>query len=239
MLMRFLDVTLPTLNDNLALDEALLMQAEADGGALLRFWEWPGYAVVLGAGGHRLDDVDLRRCEADGIALTRRGSGGGTVLLGPGCLLYSVVLPFSLDPALADVKASYVHVMRRLLDALQPHVHALTLQGGSDLAIGDRKISGNAQQRKRTHLLQHGTLLHNFDLPRIARYLKQPERQPDYRCRRGHDDFVTNLPLDAATMKSAIRAAWNADGEVDTLPLATVRRLVEEKYGRDDWVARR
>jgi lipoate-protein ligase A len=237
--MRFLDVTLPSLNDNLALDEALLMQAEAEGGALLRFWEWPGYAVVLGAGGHRLDDVDLPRCEADAVAITRRGSGGGTVLLGPGCLLYSVVLPFDLDPALADVKASYVHVMRRILDALQPHVPALNLQGGSDLAIGDRKISGNAQQRKRTHLLQHGTLLYGFDLPLIARYLKQPQRQPDYRQQRGHDDFVTNLPLAVATIKSAIRATWQADGEVAELPLATAQRLVEEKYGRDDWVMRR
>ena len=49
--MQLLDLTLPTLADNLALDEALLLQAEAGGPEALRFWEWPSYAVVIGAGG--------------------------------------------------------------------------------------------------------------------------------------------------------------------------------------------
>ncbi len=237
--MQFLDATLPSLIENLALDEALLMQAETTGAALLRLWEWPTFAVVLGAGGKRLDDVDTECCDADGVPVTRRGSGGGTVLLGPGCLLYSVVLPFQLHPALADVKASYTFVLQRIVDALRSHVPELTLQGGSDLTIGNQKISGNAQQRKRTHLLQHGTLLHGFDLPSITRYLRQPERQPDYRRQRGHDDFVTNLPLDAMTIKAAIRAAWNADEELVELPRETVQRLIDEKYGRADWTARR
>src|SRR5207248_4591650 len=93
--MEWVDVTLDTLNENLAVDEALLLVAEAGrGGEALRVWEWPRPAVVLGAGGRIADDVDVTACERDGVSLARRSSGGGTVLLGPGCLLYSVVLRY-------------------------------------------------------------------------------------------------------------------------------------------------
>src|SRR5437667_5341974 len=90
--MRFLDLTLPTAAENLALDEALLLEAEAGrGGEVLRLWEWSRYAVVLGAG-CRLAEVDEAACAADAVPILRRASGGGTVLLGPGCLCYTLVL---------------------------------------------------------------------------------------------------------------------------------------------------
>src|SRR5437868_2848192 len=91
--MYFLEKTLPTLAENLALDEALLLEAEAGrGGEVLRLWEWPLPAVVLGAGCRLAEDVDEERCRADGVPVLRRASGGGTVLLGAGCLLYTLVL---------------------------------------------------------------------------------------------------------------------------------------------------
>src|SRR5436189_5062888 len=85
-----LDFTAPTLNENLALDEALLLAAEAGKrGEVLRFWEWPMPAVVLGAGGSLTIDVNEQACQVDGVPIHRRASGGGTVLLGRGCLLFS------------------------------------------------------------------------------------------------------------------------------------------------------
>ena len=48
-------------------------------------------------------DVDEAACQADGVPILRRSSGGGTVLLGRGCLLYSLVLSYDRSPALAEV----------------------------------------------------------------------------------------------------------------------------------------
>ena len=62
-----LDLTLPSPAENLALDEALLLDAEAGGGEVLRLWELPTLAVVLGSGGVLADDVRVSACAADGV----------------------------------------------------------------------------------------------------------------------------------------------------------------------------
>jgi lipoate-protein ligase A len=234
--MDFLDLTLPTLAENLALDEALLLQAEAGGPEMLRLWQWPQHAVVLGAGGRVADDVDVEACRADDVPLARRASGGGTVLLGPGCLLYTVVLAFDCDPALQALLPSFQWVLGRIV-AMLPDL-ALRVQGSSDLTLDDRKVSGNAQQRKRDHFLQHGTLLYAFDVDAVACYLKAPPRQPDYRRQRSHRDFLTNLPLSAAALTQALRHAFGA-ATPGHWSAETVRQLVQEKYARPEWIERR
>ncbi len=145
--MHFLDLTLPTLAENLALDEALLLDAESGGPLVLRVWTWPAYAVVLGAGGKCAQDVHQEGCQQDGVALARRASGGGTVLLGPGCLLYSLILPYGRHSSLREVRASYRHVLSEIAQALHGLAPSIDQAGISDLACAGLKFSGNSQQR--------------------------------------------------------------------------------------------
>src|SRR5260370_5356370 len=102
--MDYLDLTLSTMAANLALDEARLVEAELDArGEVLRFWEWSARAVILGAGCCLAADVNEAACKDDHVPILRRSSGGGTVLLGPGCLLYSLVLAYDRAPALRAI----------------------------------------------------------------------------------------------------------------------------------------
>jgi lipoate-protein ligase A len=236
----FLDLTLPALADNLALDEALLVEADAGrGGEVLRLWRWPTPAVVLGAGGVVSDDVDLAACRADGVPLGRRSSGGGTVLLGPGCLLFSLVLRTDRDPALREIPSSYRLILGRVAAALAGLLPDIEPAGVSDLASGGRKFSGNAQQRKRSALLHHGTLLHGLDRALVGRYLREPPRQPDYRGRRGHAEFLADLPDRPDEIAAQLRATWRAERERTGWPEGLVRELAAAKYDRDDWTFRR
>jgi lipoate---protein ligase len=236
--MDYLGLTLPTLAENLALDEALLLRAEGEAGAgALRVWEWPEPAVVLGAGCSLAADVDEGACAAEGVPIARRSSGGGTVLLGPGCLLYSVILCYDAAPELAHIASSYCYLLKQLCAALQ--VPGLAPAGTSDLAIGGLKVSGNAQQRKRHHFLHHGSLLYAFDIGGVANYLRAPVRQPAYRQHRAHEDFLTNLPLDRDTLTQRLRRAFAADQPVTDWPADLVRELVQTKYGQADWARRR
>jgi lipoate-protein ligase A len=238
--MRFLELTLPSLPENLALDEALLLEAEeAGGGEVLRLWKWPKLAVVLGAGGIITEDVNEAECAAEAIPLARRSSGGGTVLLGPGCLLFSLVLDTELGPALQQIHSSYRFILERVAAALAPVQAGLEFAGTSDLAVVGRKLSGNSQQRKRRFILHHGTLLHSFDFDLMNRYLKVPPRRPEYRGERNHVDFLMNLPDRPEDIVACLRRGWQADLERIDWPEERVRKLVAERFERDDWIRRR
>jgi lipoate---protein ligase len=237
--MRLLDLTLATPAENLALDEALLLAAEESAaGEVLRLWELPELAVVVGSGGSVTIDVNAAACEADRVPVLRRASGGGTVLLGPGCLCFSLVLSYEHAAGLDQIRASNQYVLARVSRALRP-VLAADLEGTSDLAVNGVKFSGNSQQRKRSHFLHHGTLLCGFDTGLLAKYLNAPERQPDYRRDRPHAEFVANLPVAVAEAKRLLVAEWQPEGDYAPVPLEKVRALVAEKYSRDDWNRRR
>jgi lipoate---protein ligase len=193
-MLRLLEQCPPAAGENLALDKVRFRALE-DGaqGEILRLWESPALVVVVGRSSVMPSEVDLETCVEDSVAVLRRDSGGGAVLLGPGCMSYSLLLSLGRHPELRNVSLSYRLILGWLVQALA--VPGLETRGVSDLAIGERKVSGNAQRRGRQALLHHGTLLYEFDPRLVERYLKQPLRQPDYRSGRRHADFLGNLPL--------------------------------------------
>lgn len=237
--MRFLDLTLPTLAENLALDEAILLDAESKGGEVLRIWEWATPAVVLGAGCNLAEDVDEFACQADDVPILRRSSGGGTVLLGPGCLCFSLVLRYDRHPALAAIRSSYAYILGQVGRALADVVPGIEHAGISDFAVNGLKVSGNAQQRKRRHLLHHGTMLYAFDARTVGRYLRMPRRRPDYRRDRSHAAFLGTLPINATSLRRRLQEAFQADCMDGPWPADRVRALVREKYLTPEWTQRR
>src|SRR5881394_616969 len=90
--MQLLDLTLPSPAENLALDEALLEAAEAGelAGDVLRLWEMPQPAVIVGRSSRLAEEVDAPAVRAAQVPVLRRASGGAAVVVGPGCLMYSV-----------------------------------------------------------------------------------------------------------------------------------------------------
>lgn len=173
--------------------------------ALYTIWEAPRPVVVLGRS-NRLDDwVDVQRCRQDRIDVLRRASGGGAVILAPGCLNYAVCLSVDTRPALTDVAASFRAVHDQLISALA--VPRLMIAGVADLAWNGLKVSGNAQRRGRRAVLHHGTLLYGFDAELAHHYLREPPRQPAYRAQRSHRSFLGNLPLSAGAVAGRVASA--------------------------------
>ena len=238
--MKFLDLTIPVAERNLALDEALLLTAETHSGAeFLRLWELQQHCVVLGKNSRVVDDVFVEHCHDDGVPILRRSSGGGTVFIGPGCLIFTVVLSYQRDFRLREVEWSYQYVLKRMCQSLSVDQKVYQPFGTTDLVLLDRKICGNAQQRKRTCFLHHGCILHAFDLRRIPRYLKPPGRQPAYRANRDHMQFLTNLEVSCAGLRRGIRTTWDAQEQLDVWPESLVTCLTDEKYRQHGWRYRR
>lgn len=177
-----------------------------EGESLLCFWESPTYFVVLGASNHAEIETHFERCTQDHIPILKRCSGGGTVLQGPGCLNYGLVLPYSYHQDLAQIQSANCFVMKQIRDAIQPILsEKVEIKGFTDLAINQKKFSGNAQRRKKQTLLFHGTFLLNFDLSKIETYLAMPSKQPEYRANRNHLEFIRTLPVTKSDVIQALQ----------------------------------
>lgn len=246
--MKFLDLTFRSPAENLACDEALLDWFEENGGAgALRFWEPDNYFVVVGYGNHVDVEANRAACDAAHVPILRRCSGGGTVLQGPGCLNYSLVLPIEEGGPLQNITSANRFIMERNRQAVQSTVSSpqstVEVRGHTDLTLrtshstlrAPLKFSGNAQRRKKHFLLFHGTFLLQFDLPRIGALLRMPSKQPDYRQDRSHEEFLTNFPATAGSVKEALLDVWNVRAPLEFELQDAVMSLARDKYVTDMW----
>jgi lipoate-protein ligase A len=169
---------------------------------------------------------------------------------GPGCLNYTLVLRITADGPLHNIGVANQFIMRQNRAAIatlnsQPLGAAkrggdgstlnVAIRGHTDLAISERKFSGNSQRRRKHFLLFHGTFLLNFELALVGELLPMPSKQPDYREHRAHTEFLTNLNVPAEKVKAALRQAWKAEAPLESPPLEKITALVREKYATREW----
>jgi lipoate-protein ligase A len=239
---RWLDVCLPTVAENLALDEALLAEVHDAPGAeaIVRTWMPAAPTVVLGSSSQISQEVDLDACRSRGVELVRRPSGGLTVTVGPGCLMWSVIMPCAdASPAIDAVHAA---VLEPLAAALGSTGRTVVRRGSSDLAIDQggelRKVSGNALRIRRHAILYHGTLLDAFDLGLISAVQRHPPREPDYRAGRAHSTFLANLEVGRGPLEAAVRRAFQAEEVRVEWPRSRVAALLHDRYRDAAWTKR-
>jgi len=235
--MDLIERTLPGAAQNIALDEALLLEAEQrmDGRETLRLWEPTTPVVVVGRASSVAQEVHLAACRRDGVPVLRRSSGGSSIVTACGCLMYAVVLDYARRPQLRAIGRAHQFVLDRLAAALAPRAPGIECCGISDLAVDGRKVSGNSLRCRREWMLYHGTLLHGLPIELIEQYLRMPARQPDYRAARGHVQFVTNLSVTRDALRAAVISAWEIDRERTDWPHGLTEQLVTEKYSTADW----
>lgn len=237
--MKYLHLTRPTPAENLAGDEALLELAEQAGVECLRIWESASPFVVLGLSNRLSREVDATACERAGVPILRRVSGGGTVVQGPGCLSYALTLRIPDSGPLATITGTNLFVMETHRAALaELFQRPVSVQGHTDLETGGRKFSGNAQRRGRQALLFHGTILYAADLGLIDRLLRHPSREPDWRGRRTHDQFIGNVVAGREQIATALLNAWAADEPADFgLPPAVLTSFAQ-RHADPAWIHR-
>jgi lipoate-protein ligase A len=167
---------------NMAVDEALMEVAATDGVAMLRFYEWAEPTLSLGyfqAAADRHQHSPSLACP-----LVRRSSGGGAILHDRE-LTYSLAIP-AAHPWAANAERLYIATHEALAAALKSlgvsafprgrvaaaDVDNLDVKPGTpppllcfqrravgDLLIGETKIAGSAQRRRRGAVLEHGSIL--------------------------------------------------------------------------------
>ncbi|NOY08978.1 MAG: hypothetical protein GXP33_09065 [Spirochaetes bacterium] len=172
-------------------NEDILVSVLNGGSPAYRVYEPSGVHIVLGAGGKAERELYLDRAETDGIPVLRRKGGGGTVVLSPGQIV--VALAKRVSTRFKNVKFMR-EINRWIMDALtSAGIGSIEHAGISDLAVGRKKILGSSLYRRKYVLFYQGSLLVNNDKNLFDRYLRFPDRVPDYRSGRGHSEFCTTL----------------------------------------------
>ncbi len=242
---RFVDTGARDAASNMALDEALLVMHEA-GATLptLRVYGWCQPTLSLGYAQNAHQEVDLAACQAQGVAVVRRPTGGRAVLHDQE-VTYSVVMPLALDDGPHTITEHYRRIGMALAAALQalglpaqlarPQVRAtLTRAPASpacfaalsryELSVAGKKIVGSAQKRGQRALLQHGSIPLWMDRQRLFQCLRVP---PEHRAAlvqaayttMGAVNEVAEQPVSLAALHAALRQGFRTTFGVELIDM--------------------
>ena len=231
--------------ESAALDEAIL-EAHISGEVpnTLHFYRRAAPTVSIGYFQKVGESVDLPECERRGVAIVRRKSGGSSIYTDSGQLIYGLVLRDKELPA--DRTDSFCVICSALAEAIRGFGIDARFRPLNDIEVGGRKISGNAQLRRKGSVLQHGTVIVDTDLEAMDAVLKVV-RSSREGVVKPSDRVVTMSSLlgsapDMDEVKGRIADAVAAkfkvrlDGKrLSALEKDSASRLVEEYYGKNEW----
>jgi len=172
-------------------DDDLIETTRRDARTRVRVYRLNDIVVVIGSGSQPSLEVDLAACEADGVPVLRRRGGGCSVVLDPGNVIVSVAaagIPFGHHRRYFNQLTAWL-----IAGLAGSGVSGVKQAGICDLVIGDKKVAGACLHRSRDLLFYAASLLVDPDLSRVRRYLRHPPREPDYRRRRAHGEFMGSL----------------------------------------------
>jgi lipoate---protein ligase len=233
---------------HMALDEVLLDRVIAGvRPPTMRLWDWAEPALVIGSHQSVANEVDVIAARKLDFTVTRRMSGGGTMLCEPGrTITYSLYLP---EPILAGVsfRASYALLDDWAVRAFVAVGVPASYREINDIISPRGKIAGAAQARRRGFVLHHTTIAHAMDvdlLPQLIRIGR--ERVADLGVRSA-DKAVS--PLSWFTSLSCAEMARHLHGffaqefrtresELSAEELEVAKALVISKYSTEPWIHR-
>jgi lipoate-protein ligase A len=160
--------------ENMAVDRALLDEADRVGSSVLRLYRWDPPCLSFGRNEAATQHYDRRRIEQLGIDVVRRPTGGSAVWHEHE-VTYAVAAPIE---TFGSLRRAYRAIHERLAAALRSLGADATLAPtpppafppsrpsacfsaavGGEILAGGRKLVGSAQVRQSGAFLQHGSIL--------------------------------------------------------------------------------
>jgi len=171
---RFIDTGFNDAFTNMAIDEALLVNSKTP---ILRVYSWHPKAVSVGYNQNLEKEMDIEYCKKNNIDIVRRLTGGKAVFHDKE-ITYSFILPENSKLLPFEINESYKIISNALVIALKKigvnseikkvpeRIDTPICFNSSnwyELIVNNKKISGSAQRRMGGKILQHGSLLIDFD----------------------------------------------------------------------------
>lgn len=174
-------------------------------------WIPPFEAVVLGCGSKADTAFEHEAIAQDEIQVFRRPTGGESMFLSPKMTVISILIQMPVQFLAKALFSATGETLIRALTGLG--IRGLCLRGTSDLVLGKKKVLGSSIYQRKNRLFYHAVLNVGEEPFRIQKYLRHPEREPDYRNGRSHAEFVTSLnregfSINPETIRKALEGAF-------------------------------
>lgn len=233
---------------HMALDEVLLEQVIAGHRPpTLRMWRWVDCALVIGSHQSVMNEVDAKGAEQLGFAVTRRMSGGGTMLCEPDrTITYSMYLPETMVAGISFRK-SYALLDDWAVRAFREMGVPASYREINDIISPRGKIGGAAQARRRGFVLHHTTIAHAMDVDLVPRLIRIGRSNISQRGVRSAEkpvsplSWFTDLGCDQVARGLTdyfVREFRGSETEVSGDELDRALRLVASKYATPAWINR-
>jgi len=176
--MKYIEFEINNGEKNMQIDSDLLDYAIKNNSTepILRLYGWSPACISLGR--NQNDDfLDKTLLKQNGIDIVRRLTGG-RALLHDKELTYSYVCAVSSLKNGQSVVESYKEISQFLINGFEKlginlefgqkkpstkHDYCMSISTGADLSFEGEKLIGSAQLRKEGYILQHGSILFDYD----------------------------------------------------------------------------
>jgi len=246
---RLVDSGLVRPAESAAIDEAVL-EAHSEGlaGNTLHFYRRSQPTVSLGYFQKVQEAVNLEECDRRGVALVRRKSGGSSIYTDPGQLIYGLVVREK------DLPGEHAEAFRVVCSALARAISSFGVSASyrpmNDVEVGGRKVSGNAQLRRKGSVLIHGTVLLDTSLETMDAVLRPKaveEGEPMTPSERVTTltGLISGVPPSMIELKTAVANEFSREfdvafdgGSLSEREKMLVSEFVRDRYGNSDWTFR-
>ncbi|MFH1447444.1 MAG: biotin/lipoate A/B protein ligase family protein [Candidatus Micrarchaeota archaeon] len=236
MKIRLLETGADTAFMNMAIDEILMASEEP----VLRLYKWKPPAVSIGYFQNLDEEVDREACGRFGVDMIRRQTGGGAVFH-ENELTYS----FISRKYPQNILESYKWICSAIISGLANLGVKAEFAPLNDIIVGGKKISGNAQTRRKGVLLQHGTILLGVDVDRMFTLLRVPDEKMKGKLISDIKQRVTSLNVSFEEASNAMKKGFEEEMDAELIQGTLTNeekeasiKLSREKYRSDRWLYR-
>ncbi|MGD0056983.1 MAG: biotin/lipoate A/B protein ligase family protein [Methanomassiliicoccales archaeon] len=244
MLWRLIDTDLAPPAYTSAADEAIVIARQKNiAPNTLHLYRRDRPTVSLGYFENVQESVNLEVAKERGVQLVRRMSGGSAIFTDPNQMIYSVVLEKEMVPE--SPNETFPIVCEGIIKALNVFGLEAEFKPINDVLVKGKKISGSAQTRKWDVVLQHGTIIVDADFTLMFRVLRTKKKK--VKIQEGMTSLAKELgrvpsmdEVKAAIVKG-FSQQFNVEivkGVLTNFERNTIDRLIEEKYGKEEYTLR-
>jgi lipoate-protein ligase A len=243
-----------TAGFGLAADEVIMRrQGTGQSPPTLRLYTYRSHCALVGRFQRVRSEVQLDFCRANGIAVNRRPTGGGAILMGADQLGVALMLPERASARSYDrTRELFRSFSGGMVEALADFGVAAEYRRKNDVEVRGRKVAGlGIYFDSAGGMLFHASLLVDLDIPLMLRVLQTPFEKISDKEIATVAERVTTLRRETGRLLSVdevrerVRRGYARSlgispepGEFSSDELAEIAALERERYATREWLER-